>query len=262
MDLDRRDLANFGLILYFACVDVWANDSDVVDAKLLMQARESLLVYAHSYNFRQSSTRKSWQGWYGFLPCPDMRTQGRSGVADGTCGKKNYAAVGVFPWKTLGIDKPQHRWGACLNYAVSGVFKNGSTTRTDELNERVIPQLTVSGQPVAAVIWMSNVDCEDASQGYALSQRLDLSFDGDELWRFISVKDVFGFVRNTQFFKAEKVLLQRAIDQCEQKEQWDSSDIESCGIQLVDGKMMDFTDKDSLIRRWWQHRAHEFEIDF
>ena len=260
--MDWRDLAGLGLMLCLAATEVLANDSDRLDARLLTQAKESLLMYAHSYNFRESSSLKSWQGWYGFMPCPDMREQGRSGVADGTCGKKNYAAVGLFPWKTLGVYKPQHRWGACLNYAVSGAFKNGSTTRADELNERVIPKLTVNDKPVAAVVWMGRANCEDASQGHALGQHLSFNFTEDVFWRSISVEDVFDFVRKTPFFNQEKALLQQAINQCAQKQQWDADDIESCGVQIIEGKMMDFTDKNSLIRRWWQHRVHEFETNF
>jgi prepilin-type N-terminal cleavage/methylation domain-containing protein len=82
--------------------------------RTMEHARTALIGYA--LGRREANTP-------GYLPCPDMRTPGRAGVAndgqedrhsDGSCA----AATGNLPWITLGLAETD-AWGNRLGYAVA-----------------------------------------------------------------------------------------------------------------------------------------------
>lgn len=81
----------------------------------LQLARQALLAFAVTY--RENNANQDW----GYLPCPD--TDG-DGVAESSCGSSGTYAVGLLPYKTLGLGDLREADGNCLWYAVSGGFKN------------------------------------------------------------------------------------------------------------------------------------------
>ena len=91
----------------------------------LAQAREALLAYATKYRDDHAAEV------FGYLPCPD--TDG-DGDAEANCGNGNEAAVGLLPYRTLGLPDLRDDSGACLWYAVSGSFKNNPKSTTSRLN--------------------------------------------------------------------------------------------------------------------------------
>ncbi|MBF0310024.1 MAG: hypothetical protein HQL56_10900 [Magnetococcales bacterium] len=89
----------------------------------LSQAKEALLSYAGA-NDRVAQL--------GRLPCPflgniaDYDSDGTSGA----CGGDNLLALGLLPWKTLGLPNLRDGSFAPIVYAVAGAYKLGSTTAT------------------------------------------------------------------------------------------------------------------------------------
>jgi len=92
-------------------------------ARAMAQAKEALIGYAITY--RDSHPNET----VGYLPCPD--TDG-NGEAKGDCGGKGISAVGLLPYKTLGLADLRDESGTCLWYAVSGSHKNN--IKADLLN--------------------------------------------------------------------------------------------------------------------------------
>lgn len=84
--------------------------------KALTLAKEALIGYAMTYRDNSGSEV------FGYLPCPDIATG--DGAAAGNCGTAGQAAIGLFPYKTLGLPDLRDSDGVCLWYAVSGNFKN------------------------------------------------------------------------------------------------------------------------------------------
>lgn len=84
-------------------------------ARTLAQAREALLGHAATY--RDSHGDEV----FGYLPCPNLDG---AGEAAATCGQTGQAAVGLLPYKTLGLPDLRDADGNCLWYAVAGTFKN------------------------------------------------------------------------------------------------------------------------------------------
>ena len=108
----------------------------------LAQAKEALIGYAATYRDRQHPTDV-----FGYLPCPDMDTNGISedadndGFAESTCRLADTTVVGRLPWKTLGLPPLRDGAGECLWYAVSGSAKNSPSTSVfnwDTLGQLVI----------------------------------------------------------------------------------------------------------------------------
>lgn len=118
-----------------------AAKSSVVDdrqtMRALAEAKSALIGYAVTYY-------EAHQGEFGFLPCTD-ENEGPSpdvppgnlkeGREDGNCAGQDKSNLGRLPWRTLGIPPLRDGSGECLWYAVSGPYKNGSTTKTKMLNE-------------------------------------------------------------------------------------------------------------------------------
>ncbi len=84
----------------------------------LARAREALLWYAVTYRDRHEPEVA------GYLPCPDNGDDIGNGIASSNCGKPGEIAVGLLPYRTLGLPDLRDAAGDCLWYAVSGSFKN------------------------------------------------------------------------------------------------------------------------------------------
>lgn len=89
----------------------------------LQTAREALIGYAVTY--RETHPNEG----YGYLPCPDLLGNGEAAA---TCGATGIFALGLLPYKTLGLTDLRDGNGECLWYAVSGRFKNNP--KSDLLN--------------------------------------------------------------------------------------------------------------------------------
>jgi|GEM_PF-780430 len=85
--------------------------------KALTLAKQALIGYALTYRDDPSHP----DDVLGYLPCPD---QTGNGVATYNCANAGIAAVGLLPYKTLGLPDLRDADGNCLWYAVSGTFKN------------------------------------------------------------------------------------------------------------------------------------------
>lgn len=87
--------------------------------RALQAARDALANYAATYSDNHTGEV------LGYLPCPD--TDG-DGDANTPCGSQDVTAIGLLPFKTLGLPDLRDGEGQCLWYAVSGHFKNNPKT--------------------------------------------------------------------------------------------------------------------------------------
>lgn len=90
---------------------------------VLAEAKEALLAYALTYRDGHANDV------FGYLPCPDTATKTGfevpgDGNAASTCGNAGEVAVGLLPYKTLGLPDLRDSDGVCLWYAISGRYKN------------------------------------------------------------------------------------------------------------------------------------------
>ena len=96
--------------------------------KALALAKEALIGYAATYRDDPAHPTEV----FGYLPCPD------TSIGDGTalpnCGTAGNAAVGLLPYKTLGLPDLRDSDGVCLWYAVSGTFKNNPKASSTVMN--------------------------------------------------------------------------------------------------------------------------------
>ena len=90
-----------------------------------MQAKEALLAFAATYRDRHDAEM------FGYLPCPDTDVDGE---AEGSCGSAGNGAIGLLPYKTLGLQDLRDSSGVCLWYSVSGTFKDNPKHGTQPLN--------------------------------------------------------------------------------------------------------------------------------
>ncbi|MGB5277207.1 MAG: hypothetical protein WBP02_08560, partial [Gammaproteobacteria bacterium] len=98
-------------------------------SKSLSRAKDALIAYAVSR--ADIGTPSAQPGRLGHLPCP--ANNNGEGNSVGNCGSKNEAALGWFPWRSLGLPPLRDESGTCLLYAVSGSYK--FSPPTDMLNE-------------------------------------------------------------------------------------------------------------------------------
>ena len=91
------------------------------DGEVLLQAKEALIGFAATYRDTHPDQV------FAYLPCPDTDNDG---VAEAHCGLADVPALGLLPWKTLGLPPLMDNTGECLWYAVSGRAKNNPTTET------------------------------------------------------------------------------------------------------------------------------------
>ncbi|MFA7282083.1 MAG: hypothetical protein WC100_18530, partial [Sterolibacterium sp.] len=116
--------------------------------RVLTLAKEALIGYAMTY--RDDANHPN--DVFGYLPCPD---QTGDGEAKPNCANAGIAAVGLLPYKTLGLPDVRDADGNCLWYAVSGTFKNDQpaylTPPPDPtvMNWDTQGQFSISGTPVA-----------------------------------------------------------------------------------------------------------------
>ena len=88
--------------------------------KVLLQAKEALLSYAVNYAVIPNLNRMDRMGK---LPCPDSNAAGTEGNQDPSCGAEKVNAIGLFPFKSVGLGKIEDFAGECLWYVVSGDYK-------------------------------------------------------------------------------------------------------------------------------------------
>lgn len=110
-------------------------------ARALQQAKSALLAYALSYRDTYDyDDRVSKVAGYGYLPCPDLSSDdglpSMRGTAAGTCGNNNAMAVGLLPYRSLGLPELRDGDGNCLWYAVSGTHKSNPNTNAQNWDTR------------------------------------------------------------------------------------------------------------------------------
>lgn len=98
-------------------------------SQTMAQAKEALVAFAATYRDRNSDSV------FGYLPCPD--TADKSGIqvpgdgeAAASCGTAGQVAIGLLPYKSLGLPDLRDSDGNCLWYAVSGSHKNSPAATT------------------------------------------------------------------------------------------------------------------------------------
>jgi hypothetical protein len=107
----------------------------------LAQAKEALIGYAATY--RDDPTHSTEV--FGYLPCPD--TDG-DGEAEPYCTTGGVAAIGLLPYKTLGLADLRDSDGVCLWYAVAGAYKNNPKAAS-AMNWDTQGQFAIAGTTVA-----------------------------------------------------------------------------------------------------------------
>jgi hypothetical protein len=88
-------------------------------SKSLSRAKDALI--AHAVSRADINSPSAQPGRLGYLPCP--ANNNGEGNSVGNCGSRNEAALGWFPWRSLGLPPLRDESGACLLYAVSGSYK-------------------------------------------------------------------------------------------------------------------------------------------
>lgn len=117
----------------------------------LARAKEALLWYAVTYRDSHDAEVP------GYLPCPDSAEESGlfvagDGIAAATCGGPGTIAVGLLPYRTLGLPELRDADGNCLWYAVSGTFKNApkATMPLDWDAQAQLGAIAASGATLAA----------------------------------------------------------------------------------------------------------------
>jgi len=96
----------------------------------LAKAKEALIAYALIYY----DVDPAGAGKFGVLPCPDVNPAiNTEGSSDPNCSGQHINSVGKLPWRALGLPSLRDASGECLWYAVSGLYKEN--TSSDMLNE-------------------------------------------------------------------------------------------------------------------------------
>lgn len=126
------------ILIALAAMAYFVTDNSLIEIKRqqirstaisLQVAKQALIAYAAS---RADTPDPSLQpGKIGYLPCP--ANNNGEGNSVGVCGARDVAALGWFPWRSLGLAPLIDEGGACLMYAVSGAYKFNPPTKM--LNE-------------------------------------------------------------------------------------------------------------------------------
>jgi len=180
--------------------------------KVLKKAKEALLSYAVKYSVQGDLNKM------GKLPCPDVSSgTNLEGSQDANCGSRGVNAVGLFPFKSLGLGKIEDASGECLWYVVSGDYKNSEAASM--LNEDTVGYLNLVDEngnlmhggteddfPIALIISPGpaltgqnrtpDAALPECKANYTMSNYLeggsnidyatDLPASADTLWRFLS----------------------------------------------------------------------------
>lgn len=167
-------------------------------SKSLSRAKEALI--AHAMTRADITTPSAQPGRLGYLPCP--ANNNGEGNSEGNCGARNEAALGWFPWRSLGLPPLMDESGTCLLYAVSGSYK--FSPPANMLNEESYGMFQVVDESLNIV---QGVNPEDRivaivfAAGKALpgQSRIynDGSLCGDDIDNFDAYLDVFGSVDNS-----------------------------------------------------------------
>ena len=164
----------------------------------LEKAKDALLAYAWA---RADTVTPSLQpGRFGFLPCP-ANTNGE-GNSMGNCGARNEAALGWFPWRSLGLPPLRDESGTCLLYAVSGSYKFSPSAHM--LNEDSYGMFQVvdesmnvvqgvnSEDRVVAIVFAAGKALPGQARNYNAGTQC-----GNDADNFDAYLDVFGSVNNS-----------------------------------------------------------------
>ena len=170
----------------------------VSTSKALSLAKEALIAYAVS---RADINSPSVQpGRLGYLPCP--ANNNGEGNSVGSCGAKNQAALGWFPWRSLGLPPLMDESGTCLLYAVSGPYKFNPPA--DMLNEDAygmfqvvdessnVVQGSTHDQRIVAVVFAAGKALPGQSRTYK-----DGTLCGDDVDNFEAYLDSFKTINNS-----------------------------------------------------------------
>jgi hypothetical protein len=118
------------------------------NAAVLNQAKQALIAW-FAINAREAGENNP-----GRLPCPEHPNQfGTSdeGIAAPFPGYPTCPAIGRLPWRTLGLDKLTDASGEPLWYVVSPGWSLSTSSSLLTINSNTLGQLSVDGQPNAAV---------------------------------------------------------------------------------------------------------------
>jgi len=109
-------------------------------ADALHQAKDALIGYAITYRDTHSGEVP------GYLPCPDIDGDGSAdtNLTSGECGLSGNAAIGLLPYKQLGLPDLRDEDGVCLWYAVSANFK-AATSKATPMNWDTHGQFIIDG---------------------------------------------------------------------------------------------------------------------
>ena len=124
---------------------------DEVTLKALAMAKEALIGYAITYQDQHPSSTNIQV--FGYLPCPDSVTGDGSvpsvSTVPNNCGNGDLAAIGLLPYRELGLPDLRDADGNCLWYAVSGNFKNNIKATSSVMNWDTQGQFSIVGTTVA-----------------------------------------------------------------------------------------------------------------
>jgi type II secretory pathway pseudopilin PulG len=192
----------------------------------LLKAKEALLSYALDYRVEDkgppSGVPDGKVDFYrmGRLPCPDAGSAGTEGNQDPGCGAQGVNAIGLLPFKSVGLGKIEDASGECLWYVVSGDYKN--SVSAEMLNRDSVGYLNVVDEngnlrhganedefPIALIISPGGaLDGQDRTPDAALPEckanftvsnyleggvNIDYTTDhpatADTLWRFLTTSE-------------------------------------------------------------------------
>jgi hypothetical protein len=115
------------------------------NGRVLAQAKQALLGWI------ALQATKAGEDDPGRLPCPESAAIAGSATEGGTAGTCSATpAIGRFPWRTFGMDKPVDAAGEPLWYVVSAGWVKASSANLN-INSNSVGALTVDGRPNAAV---------------------------------------------------------------------------------------------------------------
>jgi hypothetical protein len=123
-------IAVAGMVIASRSLNQLQTDRQTNDAKILMQARDSLLGYALQ------------QATVGRLPCPDRDGNGLADAVAGGCSVQR----GWLPFRDLGLPDLRDSSGARLWYAVEQAYTLNTVTNATAAS------LTLDGTSVVAVV--------------------------------------------------------------------------------------------------------------
>jgi len=167
-------------------------------SKALSRAKEALI--AHAMSRADISTPSAQPGRTGYFPCP--ANNNGEGNSVGNCGARNEAALGWFPWRSLGLPPLMDESGTCLLYAVSGSYKFSPPAHM--LNEDSYGMFQIVDESINVVQGLSSEDRIVAiifAAGKVLPGQSRVynagTLCGDDVDNFDAYLDAFGSIDNS-----------------------------------------------------------------